>query len=127
MATDIDAQPVFLAKSTWEIGYLSERFPQDRLRADPRAWLIGFAAVYGEPPRALADPIVDAIQCASTLVGSERLEDLASGSLRDFTILAPAGNGRTPLCAGAGAASVGARWEPRRHGGKDAGRRAAQG
>ena len=28
MATDIDAQPVFLAKSAWEIGYLSERFPK---------------------------------------------------------------------------------------------------
>jgi peptide chain release factor 3 len=28
MATDIDAQPVFLAKSAWEIGYLTERFPK---------------------------------------------------------------------------------------------------
>ena len=28
MATDIDGQPVFLAKSAWEIGYLSERFPK---------------------------------------------------------------------------------------------------
>nr|MBA3812834.1 peptide chain release factor 3 [Caulobacteraceae bacterium] len=27
MATDIDGQIVFLAKSAWEIGYLSERFP----------------------------------------------------------------------------------------------------
>ena len=28
MATDIDGQPVFLAKSAWEIGYLTERFPK---------------------------------------------------------------------------------------------------
>jgi peptide chain release factor 3 len=28
MAEDIDAQPVFLAKSAWEIGYLGERFPK---------------------------------------------------------------------------------------------------
>ncbi|MHB8286294.1 MAG: peptide chain release factor 3, partial [Caulobacteraceae bacterium] len=27
MATDIDNQPVFLAKSAWEIGYVTERFP----------------------------------------------------------------------------------------------------
>ncbi len=27
MASDIDAQPVFLAKSTWEIGYVTERYP----------------------------------------------------------------------------------------------------
>ena len=26
MATDIDDQPVFLAKSAWEIGYVGERF-----------------------------------------------------------------------------------------------------
>ena len=28
LATDIDEQPVFLAKSSWEIGYVSERFPK---------------------------------------------------------------------------------------------------
>ncbi|MBV9995065.1 MAG: peptide chain release factor 3 [Caulobacteraceae bacterium] len=28
MAADIDAAPVFLAKSAWEIGYLGERFPK---------------------------------------------------------------------------------------------------
>ena len=28
MATDIDGEAVFLAKSAWEIGYLSERFPK---------------------------------------------------------------------------------------------------
>jgi peptide chain release factor 3 len=28
MAQDIDEQPVFLAKSSWEIGYVSERFPK---------------------------------------------------------------------------------------------------
>jgi peptide chain release factor 3 len=28
MAEDIDAQPVFLAKSSWEIGYVSERYPK---------------------------------------------------------------------------------------------------
>jgi peptide chain release factor 3 len=27
MAEDIDAQPVFLAKSSWEIGYVTEKFP----------------------------------------------------------------------------------------------------
>jgi peptide chain release factor 3 len=27
MAEDIDAQPVFLAKSAWEIGYVGEKFP----------------------------------------------------------------------------------------------------
>ena len=27
MAEDIDGQPVFLAKSAWEIGYVTERFP----------------------------------------------------------------------------------------------------
>lgn len=30
MAVDIDDQPVFLAKSAWEIGYVSERFPKVR-------------------------------------------------------------------------------------------------
>jgi len=28
IAQDIDDQPVFLAKSAWEIGYLTERFPK---------------------------------------------------------------------------------------------------
>jgi peptide chain release factor 3 len=28
MATDIDEQPVFLGKSAWEIGYVTERFPK---------------------------------------------------------------------------------------------------
>jgi peptide chain release factor 3 len=28
MATDIDGQPVFLAKSAWELGYVAERFPK---------------------------------------------------------------------------------------------------
>jgi peptide chain release factor 3 len=28
IAEDIDAAPVFLAKSAWEIGYLTERFPK---------------------------------------------------------------------------------------------------
>ena len=27
MARDIDAAPVFLAKSAWEVGYVAERFP----------------------------------------------------------------------------------------------------
>jgi 16S rRNA (guanine1207-N2)-methyltransferase len=49
------------------------------------------AAFYGEPPRALADPAVGAVQCAPTIVGSERLEDLTTESVRDFTVLAPAG------------------------------------
>jgi peptide chain release factor 3 len=30
MADDIDGQPVFLAKSSWEIGYVTERFPKVR-------------------------------------------------------------------------------------------------
>jgi len=30
LAADIDDQPVFLAKSAWEIGYVSERFPKVR-------------------------------------------------------------------------------------------------
>jgi peptide chain release factor 3 len=30
MAVDIDDQPVFLAKSAWEIGYVSERYPKVR-------------------------------------------------------------------------------------------------
>src|SRR5689334_4848933 len=38
MATDIDEQPVFLAKSAWEIGYVAERFPKVRFeRAKERA------------------------------------------------------------------------------------------
>jgi peptide chain release factor 3 len=38
MATDIDDQPVFLAKSAWEIGYVAERFPKVRLeRSKERA------------------------------------------------------------------------------------------
>ena len=38
MAVDIDEQPVFLAKSTWEIGYVGERFPKVRLeRSKERA------------------------------------------------------------------------------------------
>jgi peptide chain release factor 3 len=28
MAEDIDGQPVFLAKSAWEIGYVAERYPK---------------------------------------------------------------------------------------------------
>ena len=28
MGTDIDSQPVFLAKSAWEIGYVAERYPK---------------------------------------------------------------------------------------------------
>jgi peptide chain release factor 3 len=28
MAEDIDEAPVFLAKSAWEIGYVTERFPK---------------------------------------------------------------------------------------------------
>jgi peptide chain release factor 3 len=28
MAEDIDAAPVFLAKSAWEIGYVADRFPK---------------------------------------------------------------------------------------------------
>ncbi|MNC76348.1 hypothetical protein D3C75_1280560 [compost metagenome] len=28
MAVDIDQAPVFLAKSSWETGYVSERFPK---------------------------------------------------------------------------------------------------
>jgi peptide chain release factor 3 len=38
MGTDIDAQPVFLAKSAWEIGYVAERYPKVRFeRAKERA------------------------------------------------------------------------------------------
>src|SRR5436190_12515181 len=38
MAVDIDDQPVFLAKSTWELGYVAERFPKLRFeRSKERA------------------------------------------------------------------------------------------
>jgi peptide chain release factor 3 len=38
MGTDIDQQPVFLAKSAWEIGYVAERYPDVRFeRAKERA------------------------------------------------------------------------------------------
>jgi peptide chain release factor 3 len=38
MAEDIDAQPVFLAKSAWEVGYVSERFAKIRFeRSKERA------------------------------------------------------------------------------------------
>ncbi|MBL8771475.1 MAG: peptide chain release factor 3 [Phenylobacterium sp.] len=38
MASDIDAQPVFLAKSAWEVGYVGERFPKVRFeRSKERA------------------------------------------------------------------------------------------
>ena len=38
MATDIDDQPVFLAKSAWETGYVSERYPKVALeRSKERA------------------------------------------------------------------------------------------
>jgi peptide chain release factor 3 len=38
MATDIDDQPVFLAKTAWETGYVSERYPKVRFeRAKERA------------------------------------------------------------------------------------------
>ena len=38
MGTDIDEQPVFLAKSAWEIGYVSERYPLVRFeRSKERA------------------------------------------------------------------------------------------
>ena len=33
MATDVDEEPVFLAKSAWEIGYVAERFPGLRFQA----------------------------------------------------------------------------------------------
>lgn len=49
------------------------------------------AAIYGEPPRALADFGPEAEQCAPTAVGSVRIEDFAEASLQDFTVLAPAG------------------------------------
>ncbi len=49
------------------------------------------AAVYGEPPRALADLGGDAAQCAPTIVGAERIEDFRAGSLGDVTVLAPPG------------------------------------
>jgi len=38
MGTDIDEQPVFLAKSAWEVGYVCERFPKVRFeRSKERA------------------------------------------------------------------------------------------
>jgi len=38
MATDIDDQPVFLAKSAWETGYVAERYPKVRFeRSKERA------------------------------------------------------------------------------------------
>ena len=38
MAVDIDGQPVFLAKSAWEIGYVAERYPKVRFeRSKERA------------------------------------------------------------------------------------------
>jgi peptide chain release factor 3 len=38
MASDIDEQPVFLAKSSWEIGYVAERYPKVRFeRSKERA------------------------------------------------------------------------------------------
>jgi len=38
MGADIDEQPVFLAKSAWEVGYVSERFPKVRFeRSKERA------------------------------------------------------------------------------------------
>ena len=38
MAADIDGQPVYLAKSAWDIGYVSERYPKVEFqRAKERA------------------------------------------------------------------------------------------
>jgi peptide chain release factor 3 len=38
MATDIDNQPVFLAKTSWETGYVAERYPKVRFeRSKERA------------------------------------------------------------------------------------------
>jgi peptide chain release factor 3 len=38
MGTDIDEQPVYLAKSAWDIGYATERYPKVRFdRAKERA------------------------------------------------------------------------------------------
>ena len=38
MATDIDEQPVFLAKTAWETGYVAERYPKVRFeRSKERA------------------------------------------------------------------------------------------
>jgi peptide chain release factor 3 len=38
MGVDIDSQPVFLAKSAWEMGYVAERYPNVRFeRAKERA------------------------------------------------------------------------------------------
>ncbi|MET0293424.1 MAG: hypothetical protein ABW042_00285, partial [Phenylobacterium sp.] len=38
MANDIDNQPVFLAKSAWEMGYVGERYPDVRFeRSKERA------------------------------------------------------------------------------------------
>ena len=49
------------------------------------------SALYGEPPRALADVGAEAVQCGPTLVDSEKIEDFRAGSIRDFTVSAPPG------------------------------------
>jgi peptide chain release factor 3 len=38
MGTDIDEQPVFLAKSAWDVGYAADRYPKVRFeRSKERA------------------------------------------------------------------------------------------
>ena len=33
MAVDIDDQPVFLAKTAWEVGYVADRYPRVKFAA----------------------------------------------------------------------------------------------
>lgn len=48
-------------------------------------------AVYGLPPAALATPAAGAAQTSPLIPGSDRIEELADGTLDAFTVLAPPG------------------------------------
>ncbi len=49
------------------------------------------AAVYGAPPRALADAAPDAVQLSPLLPGAASLETMEPGALSELTLLAPPG------------------------------------
>ncbi|MFN3523316.1 MAG: class I SAM-dependent methyltransferase [Phenylobacterium sp.] len=49
------------------------------------------SGLYGAPPRELAEPAVDAVQCSPLIPGAAAIEDLADGGLDAFVVYAPPG------------------------------------
>ena len=49
MGTDLDDQPVYLAKSSWDVGYVTERFPKLSIPADEGAGVTPHALATASP------------------------------------------------------------------------------